>query len=99
MFPRRITDLYNIHGHKLRFPVHKRAQFVTTLSINKCTSISEKFTLQSIYRLLLVHLLLIMLLSNIRIKKLFHYRRVSELFHIAQAAFLAEQVWQKKSTS
>ena len=39
--------------------------------------------------------LLIMWLSNRRIKNLFHYRRVNELFHIVQAAFLANQVEEK----
>jgi len=39
--------------------------------------------------------LLIMWLSNRRIKSLFHYRRVNELFHIVQAAFLAKEVEEK----
>jgi len=40
-------------------------------------------------------LLLMMALSNWRITKLFHYRRVSELFHIVQAAYDSEQ-WEKE---
>ncbi|HMB21266.1 MAG: hypothetical protein ACM33V_06150 [Chloroflexota bacterium] len=42
-----------------------------------------------------INLLLIMILSNIRIKQLFHYRRVSELFHIVQSAYLAQQFSEK----
>ncbi|HEX2998099.1 MAG TPA: hypothetical protein VHP14_24960, partial [Anaerolineales bacterium] len=46
-----------------------------------------------------INLLLIMMLSNIRIKQLFHYRRVSELFHIVQSAYLAQQLSQKNIDS
>lgn len=37
-------------------------------------------------------LLAVMLWAKNRIEKLFHYRRVSELFHIVQAAYFAQQV-------
>jgi hypothetical protein len=37
---------------------------------------------------------LILYFSNNRIEKLFHYRRASELFHIVQAAYIAQQVKQ-----
>jgi hypothetical protein len=36
-----------------------------------------------------------MFFANKQIEKLFHYRRVSELFHIVQAAYFAQQVSQK----
>jgi hypothetical protein len=38
----------------------------------------------------------VMYLSNRRIEKLFHYRRVSELFHIVQAAYFAKQAQEDK---
>jgi hypothetical protein len=37
----------------------------------------------------------VMAVSICRIKKLFHYRRVSELFHIVQAAYIAKQIAEK----
>ena len=40
-----------------------------------------------------------MILSRQRIEKLFHYRRVSELFHIVQAAALAQEVKGNKENS
>jgi hypothetical protein len=39
----------------------------------------------------------IMWRSNRRITKLFHYRRVSELFHIVQSAYLAQQAAKKEA--
>ena len=41
-------------------------------------------------------LLVGMWLANLRIEKLFHYRRVNELFHIVQAASISESVAAKK---
>jgi len=38
---------------------------------------------------------MIVYFSKRRIEKLFHYRRVSELFHIVQAAYIAQQLKQK----
>jgi hypothetical protein len=41
-------------------------------------------------------LLMVVSYSNRRIEKLFHYRRVSELFHIVQAAYIAQQKRKEK---
>lgn len=48
-----------------------------------------------IYMFINVNLLLVIFLCNQRIERLFHYRRVSELFHIVQAAYLADEVRRK----
>jgi hypothetical protein len=44
-----------------------------------------------VYMFINLNLLLVIFLCNRRIENLFHYRRVSELFHIVQAAYFAEQ--------
>lgn len=48
-----------------------------------------------IYTFVNINLLAVMLYSKNQIEKLFHYRRVSELFHIVQAAYIAQQRSQK----
>lgn len=47
------------------------------------------------YMFINVNLLLVIFFCNHRIERLFHYRRVSELFHIVQAAQFAKQIEQK----
>jgi hypothetical protein len=42
---------------------------------------------------------MIVYFSNRRIEHLFHYRRVNELFHIVQAAYLADEVKQRDATA
>lgn len=49
-----------------------------------------------VYMFININLLLVIYFCNQRIEKLFHYRRVSELFHIVQAAYLARQVKNEK---
>jgi hypothetical protein len=44
-----------------------------------------------IYSFVVFTLWMVVYFSNRRIEKLFHYRRVSELFHIVQAAYIAQQ--------
>ena len=48
-----------------------------------------------IYMFINVNLLLVIFLCNQRIERFFHYRRVSELFHIVQAAYLAGEIHRK----
>jgi hypothetical protein len=44
-----------------------------------------------VYMFINLNLLMVIFFCNQRIEKLFHYRRVSELFHIVQAAYFAQQ--------
>jgi len=50
-----------------------------------------------VYMFINLNLLLVIFFCNQRIEKLFHYRRVSELFHIVQAAHFAEQIKKRLS--
>jgi len=52
-----------------------------------------------IYFFINFNLLMIMYYSNKQIEKLFHYRRVSELFHIVQAAYFAQEAYKKNASS
>lgn len=53
----------------------------------------------AIFSFVNLSMLLLMQYSIRRIEKLFHYRRVSELFHIVQAAWMAQQVKRKEKTN
>jgi hypothetical protein len=50
-----------------------------------------------VYVFINVNLLLIMFFCNQKIEKLFHYRRLSELFHIVQAAHFAHEIKEQRN--
>jgi hypothetical protein len=52
-----------------------------------------------VYIFINISLLLVIFFCNKKIENLFHYRRVSELFHIVQAAYFAEEQKRQKETS